>query len=976
MTLRIGKKIKNAIFVSLCTCTYMWSAVVFKGNAPGTDTTFTFGIGPVAFVKEPAGGVNLPAKGAIISAITGANEVIADNIWALALYVPGPKQFVPMAPAQVTLNDQINQPNPLTGKKIKFIASSVASIPYLEDHLFFAVSDNLTPKEERFSAIYESKIKDAKKPTEVSVSQIQSDIPRDSNGDQANDIIGLAYITNGIVLAPVQNSEHFGDPLPAVSGKSGIAGAAYVTPGQQHHLPLINLDPRHTGASEAHAALFDTSLATLTVSDHEYDDQGVQRIEAGHTMAHIIDEHASPPVDMWWDSVLERLYIAVQIETQPGDSLGARAIVVGRFANGKLYYEKILPNTAFTGKNDLIAGIRDGRFDAYHVRTMHTSTGLPYLIINGGITTQFSLAPFGRVYALPLAQPPSTEAATLHTQGSIANCTLAPVNSYENNRFTGRAFTTPATTPDTIYDDNNPAVLVGGTYPLPYTNELGDIFVAGDSIYLTVAQNYDRSGHAPGVYQSQAIFDETGKIKSWSSWRRVVGSVDITYQACLDQAGGTFWWLTGANRNIFKQSVWGLGSGDGLLGGIAAAPNTGLISIISNALPKEKGGIQAFTDIVVEDSGMNPYSICLAGGLNTVVVALTGELAADNVLHPIFGNFSPDMGTNTNGTFPAHTANTRTFIITGGALEQLGPISALNTFSVTGVIESWIVAGGTSGLAILCNSTGHGYHGIPTTAFAFKYLGNLGCVLKVWGDGNYLYILTDKSLMRAPIDPADFAAGQLHLTTLAHAPEKASFASIAYGTGNNRAIIGSSTGLWYNAGASIAIAPNEAALQWTQFNLNETLGPITNLETVYAANTNQVGQIYALSSYQGYDLAREYRLLLDETKANPFSLIGDQYMRGQPSYFVSFGQFRSNYSPDGSMNLTTRPLFVNAYGFSRYAQLSALPANLTAGTPRFPAKDSWQLLPTNTSLDEFGTPLRLNASGAWLVAGDYLHVCE
>lgn len=108
-------------------------------------------------------------------------------------------------------------------------------------------------------------------------------------------------------------------------------------------------------------------------------------------------------VDLWWDNDLERLFIALSGLT-PEATKKATGLVVGRIdtTNKKLelnpaFFPAALPDD----KTHIIGTKNPNQINLYKVRTMHSSTGNVYVIVNGGIKDGEDLAKVW-LFALPI----------------------------------------------------------------------------------------------------------------------------------------------------------------------------------------------------------------------------------------------------------------------------------------------------------------------------------------------------------------------------------------------------------------------------------------------------------------------------------------------------------------------------------------------------------------------------------------------
>ncbi|HBR70569.1 TPA: hypothetical protein DIC20_03365 [Candidatus Dependentiae bacterium] len=948
----------------------LFASRVIPGNASSATTTFNFSVGPVVF---PTG-----ANQVLATVVTGAGEEQVGNTFSIAVYSGAAAQFIPVGVASATLNNQEKQSNPLTGQKIKFLSSCRNQNDKL---LYFTVIDkeNISApvaQQERFN-YFLVELPDRTKPTETNVEVVQSDIPQDAAGAPADYIAGMTSFRvpggQDVVIGAVtpNGSSAFG------AGNSGLI-AAYLTKSQGgYNLKMQNLS---SGEEGNQAISFNGSLSALKVGSD----------------ATILNTVA-PYIDMHWDSYLQRLYLAVSVTAAAGATDGARSIVVGRFENGKLKFQKIIPDAVVTaGSNtNIIATKTGGTAFVHKVRTMQTTTRLNYLIVNGGNGAIGETA--NLVYAIPLTnlRAPGDETNAWQkddNHGIAANVTSNPVDDYneKTRRLRLRAFRSPAESVSQLFTTSDQAAQVGaGPVPLIMSGNatIKDMFVRDDSVYVSIAADYDydagsSQAQQPGIYHSQAIFDHLGRIAAWTPWQRVGGSDDRSYGAMLDASNGDFWYVTGAddsNVNTVKKTLWGAGAEDGLLGGTTSDAHVGLVSLITRQFPEVWGGASAMAEfdananaVGLPNSGLTGTTTILLSGYEKCMFVETGDNSeATGTIKPYTGDFSTDLASSTDGSFPSGSG--RTFVISGGSLVGLGPLVTNTIFSNS--IYSWIAVGGAGGAAVLSNASGQGF--LPSAlpaGFTFKKIGSYKFVQKIVGDGQFLYILTNKTLDRVIINTASFATGSIQKTTIATASSlcgnsNASFSDLIIS--DKLALLATSKGLYRIANGSSVKAESP---YWENVALNESAGPLYAL-SFSASSTNlnsglaNGGQVYGLSSYWGFDQARIYRFYINEGSSisdTSFRNISDLFVEGTDTYFASFGQMRTSYTDDGSVRFSTRPAICG-----RAMGLFAMSPNTIVGSTMFsntPDKNIDALMGTVGSL---GRVVRLSSSGAWLLNGSF-----
>ncbi len=72
-----------------------------------------------------------------------------------------------------------------------------------------------------------------------------------------------------------------------------------------------------------------------------------------------------------------------------------------------------------------------------------------------------------------------------------------------------------------------------------------DLQVHGDTVYASVAaKRLETHTQEAGIFASTALFDEKGKIRSWTPWQRVMGSLDGVKDFDFDVNASNFWYIS------------------------------------------------------------------------------------------------------------------------------------------------------------------------------------------------------------------------------------------------------------------------------------------------------------------------------------------------------------------------------------------------------------------------------------------------
>lgn len=317
--------------------------------------------------------------------------------------------------------------------------------------------------------------------------------------DSINDASGLAT-TPGIVQIETDNNNIYAAVKPDGSFWGDTdSGIALIGLGSDGSTITLDIKDATTGNAGNKAAPLDRSSTVLK------GDSGGADVVFTSTFA-----------ALHWDDELERLFVGVHIESNStaGTDI-AKAVTVARL-DSSLDFQAIAPDSAITGgaTDEIIVGQGESiSFTPTHLRVLHASTGPDYLIVDCSPT-----ATCRRVYALPLVN--DTSDPTAATNGTIANKSSA-LNT------TTMKFTDPANAAGELPENNaitDPEAVVGaGDLPIQPGEGISDMVVVGDAVYVSLATTPD-SDTDTGIWVSQAMFDDTGKIIRWTPWtaKRVI----------------------------------------------------------------------------------------------------------------------------------------------------------------------------------------------------------------------------------------------------------------------------------------------------------------------------------------------------------------------------------------------------------------------------------------------------------------------
>lgn len=329
---------------------------------------------------------------------------------------------------------------------------------------------------------------------------------------------------------------------------------------------------------------------------------------------------------MYWDDQLQCLYIGYDVTTSGNVSgIGARSVVAAHIdaTCGTLSYAKFAPDAAFiTGQETNIIGVRQTgggnnlNLSVHNLAVLHASTGPSYLIVNGGNGTRSSTG--NLLFALPLVDDPSSPA----THGTLAN---------KNSALSNGVFTVAASSNADIPTNTDPAALIGaGPFPFAALNELSDLVVIGDTVYAS-SKIPCTSTNEIGIFYSQALFDETGKIIRWTPWTKRAfpftgfpGNFPAVSFFEVDAVTGKIWAVGGHEDRILRVTAWDVSTDtSSLSAALNAKLSTGCYSMLD--LDQSTRGFL--------DNTLHRYA--LFGGNGIVAFTRTSESHnIDNVLSP------------------------------------------------------------------------------------------------------------------------------------------------------------------------------------------------------------------------------------------------------------------------------------------------------------------------------------------------------
>ncbi len=515
-------------------------------------------------------------------------------------------------------------------------------------------------------------------------------------------------------------------------------------------------------------------------------------------------------VDMFWDDTLQRLFIATsKIQTGAGNSDGAIALLVGNIKSEttkkgtiqSLQIQKcanILDANWPSGnanknwivgyKNDTTTtDTKEQIINLHKVRTMHTSTGKDYVILNGevakGTDSTLTSSTVCEVYALPVMPSTSTDAgklATVNDDGTFAVITQGSelLRNTDTQAVVGV----------------NPQYIVHTNTDAAFDNaKIMDMQISGDTVYISVTGSRSNAGEdtagEAGIFASTAIFNEKRVIRAWTPWQRVMGYTDKVFGLGFDIGSNNFWYI-GPDQQTGKITIWS--SGDTSETGIHEG--SPLCTALSSFFKKDELGVVNLFNFDDETPGFKTwkpessypaFSMMVALGLGKVALIETGKRSnTTNNKSPFEPTKKFEANLVGNSTSPA-TETTNVFVFNDTVTQALGFITSAEVARIkTSLLNAtklkqntyteggWLFIGGQNGVAVLRKSNGAGWNttsglnklsntDFPGKGYSFLKLTppseySFSNIRKLISDGKYLYILTRSDLYRLEMNANDF----------------------------------------------------------------------------------------------------------------------------------------------------------------------------------------------------------------------------
>ncbi len=550
------------------------------------------------------------------------------------------------------------------------------------------------------------------------------------DGENTNGIVSMAANNAFIFVAVRPSDASFGDE------NSGIALVSI----NQDTLALAQV-PAVAGDTGIKAQQLDATIDQVNISP-----------DGGMNNPLIVPNRAA----MHWDDKLQRLYIGLQLSTADnGDNGdGANAVVVARVDNNcTLVLESFVPNNALINgeANRIVAAKQNANnpldLAIAHIHTMHCSTGASYLIINGGNGT---ISPIGDppmdtgtvgnlIFALPTVD---TNNPNDVNQGILANknnfnATTARFDSPVDNTTGGN---NQLTKPDDLF-----AQVGNGSLPIQSSTNISDIVVIGDTVYVSI-NTVQSDKNDTGIFYSQALFDEEGKIIRWTPWVKRAFPFDgfpdnTTCQGrvaffAVDAVSSKIFAVDGSTAQTVRLTAWDRGNTE-----VSLARRVS--SVLTNGSFSALDLDQATRGFV--NNTMSRYA--LFGGANQIVFAQTSKALGNEIDSPqtVITDFS-DPANFLKTELPKNSGCVQTLEYSRRTDDE-GP-------------QNYFFAGTENGFFVFADANGNGFNvnelgNLNTTPFmgrGWQKIDTLpGSIIAIQTTGRSLYVLTFETTNNKPL---------------------------------------------------------------------------------------------------------------------------------------------------------------------------------------------------------------------------------
>lgn len=394
---------------------------------------------------------------------------------------------------------------------------------------------------------------------------------------------------------------------------------------------------------------------------------------------------------------LDRLYLGVQGASNATDgnqvinTVACYKLASGKLTNVAMRVTQANIGTGADAANSNIVGAKANAVNMAVAKldTMHTSTDRHYLIVNGG----FGLVATNghKVFAVPLVGPNGDVPGAC----ALVSNTATPVVNFEKSSSAAA---------ELLAEDDTAAIVGGAALPVAAAAAaINQMTVVGDTVYCSANATVS-STEEPGLWYSQAIFNDLGTIVKWTNWSKAVpnevSGAGVADGSCkffaVDAARGKIWTIANGDLDKVHVNIWGKeGAATTYRGQINSALTGGCYSFFHLGQHVKNLG----------DKVLSRYA--LFGGDNQVVAIRTG-LANTTASYTAI---EQSTGATLGAAPGAWNADENKAVSLTLGLENAGPITALGWSGAgeSGEDTNFLFAGGNKGLYIYGTNAGAGF---------------------------------------------------------------------------------------------------------------------------------------------------------------------------------------------------------------------------------------------------------------------------
>jgi hypothetical protein len=761
----------------------------------------------------------------------------------------------------------------------------------------------------------------------------------DKNGDSGK-ILSIQTMQNGLCAFVCNSGKSFGE--------SGCAGVLY------GYVPKEVL--QKAGNSYVVISSMDQTFKKTfdeTINAFKIDDSGTINFDSTQNPC------------LFGDPDLNSVYIGVSGSSENG---------ICAVTN---YDVPIVQSGAINEDSIIATKKKDKKICIKNISTMHTSTGLFYLIAQAG-DDDTSL---NNIYSMPLINDPTSENfgnLAKVKDGVQVNFSLDLSKIYYNSVLSS----VPSEVGD-LYSDSDLSAKVGGG-PLTFNDKkfkIISIQTQRDSVIVQALYDdgsIDESVMG-GLFYSQAIFDSNGLISSWTPWQRKTFFFNSSAEIYAP-TNGHFLCLDSTNKSVLE-TIWN--------------NNSGQFSFLKNEKNLPIGGIQGVIDIpyqhpaVGEDSNGFKSSYAFLLGYQTVILMQTSK---NSSLTP----FSGEILNCSSGDLSNFDSNKNygALIMTGGALscDSNALICAEMAYSD---LDCWPIVCGSAGIFVLMNDDGTGCgnsklgvnFGNFKSTFKWNKLSQLSIVKKIIPMKGWIFVLTNDSLYKIEALEDNFSKKEgcsiIKVASIDNFSNKENECFSDFLVSGNSCLLATSCGLFRNSNNSIFLSTeNNLSFYWDRVILPETkfppiyLYPISRSgyqndwanDSIAQSNDDiSAGNIYVLAGSIGTHETLLYRLVtydssVDGIEDDSIRVLENYFIENIPSYYVRFSSGQFSIVGDGA-SWYTHEVKENPISFR--GSISLLPSYLKQGLP-FAINEMFNVANSPNYSSFLGPVTYISGYGVWI----------